>query len=166
MGLFKRLVLAANWWNPLIYIISAEHSDAREEISDNYALSVLKPDVYSGCLVDLAEKTCLISSLPATVGMAGRGSSLENRVKKILSKQREMKMGTGKFTKTLALSLVAVTSVALAGVQTLMAEEQSNAGINCLSMEEAQAITMQGGKLTAEQAGILEKNIGTDISIN
>jgi hypothetical protein len=54
------------------YKISAEHSIAREEVSDNYVLSQLNPKVYSECLVGLAEKTCLISNLPATVGMADK----------------------------------------------------------------------------------------------
>jgi beta-lactamase regulating signal transducer with metallopeptidase domain len=86
MGIIKRIAIAANWWNPLVYIISAEHSISREEVSDNYVLSQLNPKAYSECLVELAERTCLISSLPATVGMADKHISLEQRVKNILSK--------------------------------------------------------------------------------
>lgn len=62
VGVIKRIVLAAYWWNPLAYRINAEHDMAREEVSDNFVLSQLNPKEYSQCLATLAEKVSLISS--------------------------------------------------------------------------------------------------------
>ena len=50
--------------------------------------------LYSECLVNLAERVCLISNLPATAGMAGKYISLEQRIKNILSKERKMNTKT------------------------------------------------------------------------
>ena len=43
IGVFKRIAIAASWWNPLAYIISAKHAVAREEVADNYVLRELAP---------------------------------------------------------------------------------------------------------------------------
>ncbi|QSH42252.1 M56 family metallopeptidase [Lentisphaerota bacterium ZTH] len=90
-NILNNIILAMNWWNPLVYYISTEQDLAREDICDNCAIKGMKSaEVYSSCLVNLAEKVCLISKLPATAGMAGRKSGLEKRIKSIMSKEREM----------------------------------------------------------------------------
>lgn len=118
-GIVKRIIIAANWWNPLVYIISAEHSAVREEIADNYVLLKLCPKVYSECLAGLAEKVCLINNLPATTGMAGKHSNLEKRVKKILSKNRKLTMKTGKAIKLTALINCGILAILIAGMQAM-----------------------------------------------
>ena len=89
--LLQRLVLALYWWNPLVYMISRDFSRAREEVSDNYAIQEDSPGRYAGCLISLAEKTSLVSRLPAAIGMATPFILLEDRIKQILSKERIMK---------------------------------------------------------------------------
>lgn len=89
--LFQRLVLAVYWWNPLVYVISRDFTRAREEVSDNYAIQEESPGRYAGCLISLAEKTSLVSRLPAAIGMATPFILLEDRIKQILSKERIMK---------------------------------------------------------------------------
>jgi beta-lactamase regulating signal transducer with metallopeptidase domain len=88
--IFQRMVTALNWWNPLVYTISHDLSQAREEISDNYAIIENSSKEYAECLVNLAEKTNLISRLPVSIGMATPYISLKDRVKNILSKERNM----------------------------------------------------------------------------
>lgn len=129
-GVFKRIVIAANWWNPLVYIISNEHSAAREDVADNYALLELHPKVYSECLVGLAEKTCLINSFPATAGMAGRYSSLEQRVRNILSKKRTLIMKTGKSIRLAAVLSCGILAFAIAGIQAASADEKAETAEN------------------------------------
>ncbi len=108
-GLFKRLVVAVNWWNWPVYRICTEHSDAAEELSDNCALLKLKPEDYSECLLQLAEKTGLISRLPAVIGMAARSGGLRQRVLNILSKQRKIEMQTTQTKKLIGAATIALT---------------------------------------------------------
>ncbi|MCP5102394.1 MAG: M56 family metallopeptidase, partial [bacterium] len=98
--LLQRLVLAVYWWNPMVYVISRDFSKAREEVSDNYAIQEDSPRRYAGCLVSLAEKTSLVSRLPAAIGMAAPFILLEDRIKHILSKERIMK---NKLSKSLSI---------------------------------------------------------------
>ena len=127
-GIFKRIIIAANWWNPLVYIISAEHSAAREEVSDNHVLQELRPRAYSECLAGLAEKTCLINRFPAAAGMAGKHSRLEQRIKNILSKKRKLLMKTAKWVKTATALACAVVTITIAGVQYASAQDASSPG--------------------------------------
>ena len=87
-GVIKEIVIALNWWNPLVNYIGSNHTLAREEISDNYAVKGLKSSqLYAESLVNLAEKVCLISKLPATAGMASKKFDLKKRINNILSKE-------------------------------------------------------------------------------
>jgi len=89
VGLMQRIWTSLYWWNPFVYFISAGFSISREEVSDNYAIKGLKnPRLYAENLLNLAEKTCLVSRLPATAGMADPHFSLEDRVRSILTKGR------------------------------------------------------------------------------
>ncbi|MFA7231930.1 MAG: M56 family metallopeptidase, partial [Victivallaceae bacterium] len=115
IGVLKRISVAVNWWNPLAYIISKKHAIAREEVADNYVLRELSPKVYSQCLAGLAEKICLISSYPAAAGMAGNYSSLEQRVRKILSKKRQLNMNTSISLKLSILAICSTLTMAIAG---------------------------------------------------
>ena len=98
-GLFKRIILALHWWNPFMYVINMKHEQVREDISDNYVLSEMHPQIYTRCLVDLAEKACLISNFPTAVSMAGSNFNLRARVDNILSKKRNVTMGTKLYIK-------------------------------------------------------------------
>ena len=124
IGVFKRIAIAASWWNPLAYIISAKHAVAREEVADNYVLRELAPKVYSECLAGLAEKICLISSYPAAAGMAGNYSSLEQRVRSILSKKRQLTMTTGTVFKFTTVIVCGGLAFFAAGVQGGTAEPE------------------------------------------
>ncbi|MHB9138388.1 MAG: M56 family metallopeptidase, partial [Victivallaceae bacterium] len=115
IGVFKRIIIAANWWNPLAYRVSAKHAVAREEVADNYVLRELNPKIYSECLAGLAEKICLISSYPAAAGMAGNYSSLQHRVKDIMSKKRKLTMTTGTTFKLTTAAVCLMLALAVAG---------------------------------------------------
>jgi beta-lactamase regulating signal transducer with metallopeptidase domain len=91
IGLMQRILTSLYWWNPFVYSISAGFSFSREEVSDNYAIEGLKnPRHYAENLLNLAEKTHLASWLPATAGMAGPHFTLEDRVKNIIKKGRNI----------------------------------------------------------------------------
>ena len=155
MGLVKRIVVAINWWNPLVYKICSEHSIAREDVSDNYVLSQLKPKIYSECLLELAEKTCLISNLPATVGMADKHISLEQRVKNILSKTRKIEMTTRKKIKGIIFGLTCSAVVFIGGVQYTLADD--NAGKKPqMDFRTYYKFSLKGRKLSQEEAKKLE----------
>ncbi len=124
IGVLKRIAIAANWWNPLAYVISAKHAVAREEVADNYVLRELAPKVYSECLAGLAEKICLISSYPAAAGMAGNYSSLEQRVRSILSKKRKLTMTTSISFKFITVTVCGALALFAAGVQGCISEPE------------------------------------------
>jgi beta-lactamase regulating signal transducer with metallopeptidase domain len=90
-GFAQRLVTAIYWWNPLAYSLSARFSIAREEVSDNYGILKNGALPYAECLVDLAQKTSLITKLPSAVGMATPHISLEERIMDIVSNKRSLK---------------------------------------------------------------------------
>jgi len=90
-GLVQRLMTAIYWWNPLAYSLSAKYSVAREEVSDNYGILENGALPYAECLVELAQKTSLITRLPSAVGMATPHISLEERIMDIVSNKRSLK---------------------------------------------------------------------------
>lgn len=90
MGMLQRIVKALHWWNPAVYQLSAYFSRAREEISDNYALMENSSREYAECLINLAEKTSLISPIPLSLGMAAPHIPLKERILQILEKERSM----------------------------------------------------------------------------
>jgi ankyrin repeat protein/beta-lactamase regulating signal transducer with metallopeptidase domain len=102
-GLVQKCVIALNWWNPLVYLVSKEFSMAREYISDNYAIAQNNPKKYARCLLNLAKKTNLIYNLPGTIGMATPYITLEERIRSIISQERIMKT---KLRKSMALLLI------------------------------------------------------------
>jgi beta-lactamase regulating signal transducer with metallopeptidase domain len=108
LGVFQRFIKSLYWWNPFVHRLCNTLSVAREEVSDNYAISGMGSAArYADLLVNLVEKTCLINSLPCTAGMANPYISLENRIKYLLSKERDMSIKTNKKTIiTVALATV------------------------------------------------------------
>jgi beta-lactamase regulating signal transducer with metallopeptidase domain len=105
IGVIKRVAVAFNWWNPLVYFINRKHVLASEEIADNYVLSKIPAKIYSQCLAGMAEKICLIGNFPAAAGMAGNYSSLEQRITDILSKKRKLTM-TARFSSKLSIAVI------------------------------------------------------------
>jgi TonB family protein len=97
-GILQRLASAIHWWNPIVYSLSADFSRAREEISDNHVLLENDKKEYAECLINLAERTSLISRLPVWTGMASPHFPLKDRVKNILSKERRMDTRLNKTT--------------------------------------------------------------------
>jgi beta-lactamase regulating signal transducer with metallopeptidase domain len=116
VGVVKRILLAFYWWNPLAYEVNRNHEQAREEVSDNYVLSELNPKVYTQCLMNLAEKVCLIGNFPTAVSMAGRHFNLRARVEKILSKKRIIAIRTGLYLKAVTFSICFSLSFWIAGL--------------------------------------------------
>jgi beta-lactamase regulating signal transducer with metallopeptidase domain len=163
IGVIKRIVLAAHWWNPLAYRINAEHDLAREEVSDNYVLSELDPKEYSQCLAALAEKVSLISSFPAAAGMAGRRFNLVKRVENILSKKRSLAMRTSLNLKLMTFTVCAILTFFIAGLHGQV--DTGTTSVVAIIPPSPQTsnntifLQMEGRKLTPEQAAELEKAV-------
>lgn len=111
-GILQRLATSLNWWNPLVYTLSADFSRAREEISDNHVLLENNSRDYAECLISLAENKSLISRLAVFTPMASPFIPLNDRVKYILSKERKMET----CMKKSSILLILVVSVLLLGV--------------------------------------------------
>ena len=113
---FMQVIIAFNWWNPLVYKIAKDHMIAREEISDDYAIRGIKSaKIYAESLLNLAEKVCLISKLPATAGMSGKGFNLKQRINNILTKEGKMTTQGSGGGQTIAVIALVITSICIAG---------------------------------------------------
>ncbi|MCJ7682470.1 MAG: TonB family protein, partial [Candidatus Aminicenantes bacterium] len=113
VGLFQRLALAVNWWNPLVKRISHELSCAREEVSDTQVLLRSDSREYARCIIHLAERSGFRKDIPASSSLASSHLPLTERVQKILSKERKMDTMLKKPTRILVV-LSAVLCVGLA----------------------------------------------------
>ncbi|MGA2258604.1 MAG: M56 family metallopeptidase, partial [Thermoguttaceae bacterium] len=92
VGLGQRLAAVLFWWNPLVYRLGYELAELREEICDNYVMSV-----YGGgqrlarILVELAERAVIRPPLPSTIGMLEtRRTGLAGRITRLLNGERNM----------------------------------------------------------------------------
>ncbi len=94
----QRIFLILNWWNPLAYTLSADFSRAREEISDNHVLLKNDKREYAECLVNLAEKTSLSIHFLVPAAIVSPHIPLTERIKNILSKERNMETQLKKST--------------------------------------------------------------------
>jgi TonB family protein len=128
-GILQRLVTALNWWNPLAYALSTSHSRAREEISDNYVLLQNDSKEYAECLINLAEKTALLKRLPVSVGLASPHIPLKDRVKHILSKERNMDTNLKKSTITVMVLAAFLVLLGIAGSRLTFATAKPEAPI-------------------------------------
>ncbi len=170
VGVIKRIVLSAHWWNPLVYFINNEHELAGEEVSDNYVLQELHPKVYSQCLTDLAEKVYLVGNFPSAAAMAGRHFSLGERVEHILSKKRSIAMRTGTWIKTAVFAVCAVCALGVAGLQSQVETgkpddtflDTQNTGPAVRSGTSPARLFFEGQNLTPEKVAELEAVVQQD----
>jgi beta-lactamase regulating signal transducer with metallopeptidase domain len=162
VGVIKRIVLAAYWWNPLAYRINAEHDLAREEVSDNYVLSELNPKEYSRCLAALAERVSLISSLPAAAGMSGCRFNLVKRVEEILSKKRSLSTRTSLNFRLMTFAASTILTLFIAGLHGQVGTGKTGVATGSLECPqtpslEAMNLGREGRHLSSEQVAMLEK---------
>lgn len=148
-GLVQRIFIALNWFNPLAYVISARYSLTREEICDDYAVQMIDDSTqYTSCLVNLAEKSCLISSFTPAVGLVGCKRALSKRVKRILSKETPMNSEMTNTKKWTLAGLCALLVVCCAGIQTAFAQDYDAIGRRLRAAVAA-------GELTGQQARVM-----------
>lgn len=113
LGLLQRLVKALYWWNPFVYHVCNTLTTAREEVSDNYAISAMGSAVsYATLLVGIIEKAPLINRMPCVAGMATPYQCLETRIWNIVSKRRDLRVKAGKGM----ISAIAGTAVLMCGL--------------------------------------------------
>lgn len=115
IGFLQRFITSLNWWNPLVYTLSSTLSRAREEISDNHVLLKINSKAYAECLVNLAEDKSFLRRFSVANAMASSHIPLKERVKLILSKERNMET---RFKKSTIFMLVLVSCVFLALIST------------------------------------------------
>ncbi len=149
IGLFQRLFIALNWFNPVAYVISARYSLCREDICDDYAIQMIDNSTkYTTCLVNLAEKSCLISSFTPAIGLVGCKRTLSKRVKRILSKEKRMNSKLTRTKKWTVSGLCAIMIVCCTGIQTVFAQDYEAVGRRLRAAVAA-------GELTGDQARVM-----------
>lgn len=125
MGFLQRLATALHWWNPLVYRLSTYISQAREDICDNYAMMANNSRRYAECLINLAEKSALISRIPLAIGMAAPHIPLKERITQILSKERIMDTKLKRSTLiSIGIIVLVLTAFVMGHTWTLTPEEE------------------------------------------
>jgi TonB family protein len=124
-GVLQRFVTALNWWNPFAFVLSAAHSKAREEISDNHVLLQNNSKEYAECLINLAEKTNLFKRIPVSAGLASPHIPLKERVKHILSKERIMDTNLKKSTIGVMVLAAFLVLIGIAGSRLTFATSEN-----------------------------------------
>lgn len=144
LGLLQRVSKALYWWNPFVYGVCNSLSVAREEVSDNYAISGMGSAAgYARLLVSLVEKISLISRMPCTAGMGSPYESLEARIRNILSKERDMRV---KINKPIA-TLILLVCVLLGGV-VIVGSQVAVFGVSQIPTAEKKATEPQTASTT------------------
>lgn len=103
-GLMQRIVTSVYWWHPLVYHLSRDFSLEREYISDNYAVNYGNPVLFAKSLLKLAKNAYQLRQLPASLGVINTRSSLEKRIKTIISDSRQTETRTRKKTFTIQVT--------------------------------------------------------------
>ena len=113
LGVLERLVKALYWWNPVVYCICDTLTTAREEVSDNYAISAMGSAAgYASLLVRLLEDAPQIRRLPCVAGMAAPYQCLQARIWNIVSQTRDLRVKAGKGM----ISAISATAVLMCGL--------------------------------------------------
>jgi len=137
IGVLQRFITALNWWNPLVYILSATLSRAREEISDNHVLIRNNSKEYAECLVNLAEDKSFLGRFTIANAMASSHIPLKERVKFILSKERNMETRLKKSTVCLFVFVSCVFLALITSYRMTFALDQgTNSSVSVLEQEE------------------------------
>jgi TonB family protein len=135
LGLLQRLAKALYWWNPCVYGVCSTLTTAREEVSDNYAISAMgNAASYATLLVGIIEKAPLINGMPCVAGMATPYQCLQKRIWHIVSGKRDLRVKAGKglifaisATAALMCGLVCLGSqVRIFGTEPAVAPEKGN----------------------------------------
>jgi len=125
IGVLQRLITLFNWWNPLTYALSTSLSRAREEISDNHVLLRSDSKEYARCLVELVEKSSFFRRHPVATAMASAHIPIQERVKLILSKERNMETRLKKTTIALAGCVAFLFLILISGYRLTFASVES-----------------------------------------
>lgn len=125
-GVLQRLMTALWWWNPLVYSLSADFSEQREYICDNYAIRHGNPRVFATCLFKLAKRAREFRVLPTALCAATSKPALEHRIKAILfGRGRSLKTTSTKTAFLLGLIAALVLAGGLVRINWTMAAQET-----------------------------------------
>ena len=117
-GLIQRIVESLYWWNPFVHRISNVFAIAREDVCDNMSIGSLNnARTYAENLINLAEKVSFANDLPLVVGMATSHIPMADRIKSIISKERNMSTKINPVTSVCCLITVMAISVLVLNIQ-------------------------------------------------
>jgi len=162
VNLLQRLTGIFMWFHPFVRLMNRELATAREEVCDNYVLKNSRATSYSKTLLELAQKTTIFHRAPVTVGLAHPRWKLEDRVKGILDKERELVTGVGSAVFGTIATLFLCTVLLVAACRIVSANELSES-----EPSKTAGILISFGleKLTDAQKELVEAEIEKCISV-
>jgi len=110
-GVLQRVISALYWWNPFVHFINARFIDLIEEIADICAIQKKRNSFrYAECLLNIAEKSCRVPSLPGALEIRHPRQTLECRIRNLLSKEIQMETVMKKHSQVgIYLSFILIT---------------------------------------------------------
>lgn len=135
IGLAQRVVEMIFWFHPFIHMLNRQIGRAREEVCDNYALQKGGGEDYAQTLLQLAEFIPQCSHVPATAGLIGPKWKLEERIKGILDKRRQIMTHINR----LVTGLAAVVFIGIAVLSSVKAENGDGIASNAASVASSES---------------------------
>ncbi len=112
VAMLQNIVGVIYWFHPLVAILLRLIRHSREEVCDNYVLSVVDPPSYGRTLLEVAEWMGNHQTYPATVALLDdsgyrKTGQLEARISRILDDRRNV---AARISRVAAVCLIALTS--------------------------------------------------------
>jgi beta-lactamase regulating signal transducer with metallopeptidase domain len=138
-ALLQNFVAALFWIHPLVRILNRYLAQSREEICDNYVLSVTDAPTYSRTLLSLSELVQDRAALPCSVGLFTSRWKLEHRIMGLLDTRRNRmtKLSAHGWMLVAASSIILMTLVALGTFRTVVAQAENPTNTSGSSLDDS-----------------------------
>ena len=149
-ALAQCLAVILFWWCPLVHLMARQLNDLREAICDDYALEgPCDRLAYAEVLVDSAERLVNLRALPVPVGLidSARGG-LEERITRLLAKEKEPMKKLSFAGKLLGASLLAAACLSITAA-TALSQTPPAKKIQIKIIVDGTEIDLDGGSLAA-----------------
>ncbi|HAH46572.1 MAG TPA: hypothetical protein DCM07_17285 [Planctomycetaceae bacterium] len=132
--LLQNIIRALFWLHPLVGLLNRQVAQSREEVCDNYVLSVTDASSYSLTLLTLSQLLNTPRAIPGTVGLFTSRWKLEQRVAGLLDERRSLvtRLSLRAWSLIIVLSAgLAITTasgtVSMAAAETVKSDQPVNA---------------------------------------
>ena len=113
----QRLALVVFWPHPLLHYLNRELERAREELCDNHVLAASRAPAYAETLLRLAQICLPAPRSGAGMGMFGRGTRLEHRIRRLVDQHRDRDLALARWPRFGVALLMTLLAAGVSAVQ-------------------------------------------------